>query len=300
MTFVVRGEGPFADYVRRALEYAQEHGIDLDGVEVEVVPDQSVASTGFASFTEHLGGLKFRIRYDPRYANEPVLASHEAGHVAKWTWDYKKRGGVQYNPNIDELLAEAFGAVTARQLYGWPVTFKGAPLNLTKVLPGRATYITATVDGKPVVVKVPEWGDYMSRYRAAILVSPYFYNMTNWSYVLGNFTSMPEDVIETVYRAWQSGAVETVPGWGAVWRRTPTWTWPSVDNSQTTGNKNQEPTSTTQTTANETRSVNTKTVSGDTQKTNASITATTNTTTTGSTLPSGVVPTPKSLEILIC
>jgi hypothetical protein len=291
MPFVVRGEGPFADYVRKALEYAQQHGIDVDGVEVDVVPDTSIASTGFASFTEHIDGLKFRIRYDPRYAGDPVLASHEAGHVAKWTWDYKKRGGVQYVPDIDELLAEAFGSVVARQLYGWPVTFKGAPLNLTQVLPKQTTYITATVDGKPVTVKIPEWGDYMSRYRAAILASPYFYNVTNWSYVLGNFTAAPENAIETVYNAWRSGAVETVPGWGAVWRRTPTWTWSPTYDGQTSGN------SQTTTTTNTRQTMQTpttggdviKTASGDTQKTDASVTSTTAVNMTGSTPPSGVI-----------
>lgn len=230
MPFVVKGEGPFADYVRKALEYAQQHGIDLSGVEVEVVPDTSIVGAG--AYTEHLGGLRFRIRYNPRYANDPVLASHEAGHVAKWTWDYKKRGGVQYVPDIDELLAEALGAVTARQLYGRYVTFKGAPMNLTQVLPKQTTYITTIVDGKPITIKLPEWFDNMNRYRAGILVSPYFYNVTNWAHVFGNFTAMPGDVIETIHNAWKSGAVEVVPGWGAVWRTTPTWTW--TDNTTNT------------------------------------------------------------------
>jgi hypothetical protein len=227
--FVVRGEGPFADAVRRALEYAQSRGVDLSGVEVEVVPDPSITDAG--AYTEHHGGLRFRIRYNPRSASDPVLASHEAGHVAYWTWQNKKRGGVQYVPDVDEPLAEAFGSVTARQLFGWPVTFKGAPLNLTQVLPARTTYITTTVDGKPVVVKVPEWGDYKSRYKAGIFLSPYFYNVTNWSHVFGNVTAMPGDVIETIHKAWKEGAVETVPGWGAVWRTTPTWSWTDTDTS---------------------------------------------------------------------
>jgi hypothetical protein len=236
---VVRGEGPFADAVRRALEYVQGRGVDLSGVEVEVVPDHSI--TDFGAYTEHLGGLKFRIRYSPRYAGDPVLAAHEAGHVAYWTWQSKKSGGVRYVPDIDELLAEALGAVTARKLFGVPVTFKGAPLNLTQILPQRFTYITDTVDGKPIAIKVPEFGDYMSRYRAGIFLSPYFYNVTNWSHVFGNFTAMPGDVIKTVHKAWKEGAVEVVPGWGAVWRTTPTWSWPD-----TSVNKNIDDVSTQQ------------------------------------------------------
>jgi hypothetical protein len=232
----VLGEGPFADAVRKALEYAQSRGVDLSGVEVEVVPDPSITDAG--AYTEPLGGLRFRIRYNPRYAGDVVLASHEAGHVAYWTWQNRKRGGVQYVPDVDEPLAEAFGAVIARQLFGWPVTFKGAPLNLTQVLPQRTTYITATVGGKPVAVKVPEWGDYRSRYKAGIFLSPYFYNMTNWSHVFGNFTAMPGDVIETVHKAWLEGAVETVPGWGAVWRTTPTWSWPPNENTDTSQQRN--------------------------------------------------------------
>lgn len=275
--YVVRGEGPFADAVRKALEYAQSHGVDLSGVEVEVVPDPSITDAG--AYTDHLGGLRFRIRYRPDTAGDKVLASHEAGHVAKWAWEYKKRGGTQYNPNVDEPLAEAFGAVIARLLYGWPVTFKGAPMNLTQVLPQRTTYITVTVDGKPITVKVPEWGDYRSRYRAGVFVAPYFYNMTNWAHVLGNFTAMPGDVIETVHKAWQSGAVEAVPGWGPVWRTTPTWTWTPANNNQTTDNKNQTQTTTTTTTGDETRNITSdtqnantpnKTITTNTQKTDTS------------------------------
>ena len=222
--FVIRGEGPFADAVRRTLEYAQNRGIDLSGVEVEVVPDPSI--TDFGAYTEHRGGLKFRIRYNPRYAGDPMLAAHEAGHVAYWSWAIKTdKTRFFNNPDVIEPLAEAFGAVVARQLYNWPVAFKGAPPNLTKILPERFTYITTTADGRPMVVKVPEWDDYMKRYRAGILLSPYFYNMTNWAHVFGNFTAAPADVIKTVHKAWQSGAVEVVPGWGAVWRREPTWNW---------------------------------------------------------------------------
>jgi hypothetical protein len=269
--FVVRGEGPFADAVRRALEYAQSRGVDLSGVEVEVVPDPSITDAG--AYTEHHGGLRFRIRYNPRYAGDVVLASHEAGHVAYWTWQNKKRGGVQYVPDVDEPLAEAFGAVIARQLFGWPVTFKGAPLNLTQVLPQRSTYITTTVDGKPVVVKVPEWGDYRSRYKAGIFLSPYFYNMTNWSYVFGNVTAMPGDVIETIHKAWKEGAVETVPGWGAVWRTTPTWSWPNENTSTSPQRNSVEPAK-----ANTTQNANAS--DAKTTPTNTVIT-----TTTGSTPP---------------
>ena len=222
--FIIKGKGPFADAVRRALEHAQSRGLDLSGVEVEVVPDPSI--TDFGAYAEHRGGLKFRIRYNPRYANDPVLAAHEAGHVAYWAWATKTGRTLFFNnPDVIEPLAEAFGAVVARQLYDERVTFKGAPQNLTQVLPQRTTYITATVGGKPIAVKVPEWGDYKSRYRAGILLSPYFYNMTNWAHVFGNFTAAPANVIETVHKAWRSGAVEVVPGWGAVWRREPTWSW---------------------------------------------------------------------------
>ena len=277
--FVVRGEGPFADAVRRALEYAQSHGVDLSGVEVEVVPDPLIRDAG--AYTDHLGGLRFRIRYNPRYASDKVLASHEAGHVAKWAWEYKKRGGTQYNPNVDEPLAEAFGAVIARLLYGWPVTFKGAPLNLTQVLPQRTAYITVTVDGKPIAVEVPEWGDYMSRYRAGILLSPYFYNVTNWAHVFGNFTAMPGDVIKTIHNAWRSGVVEVVPGWGAVWRTTPTWTWTPTNSNQTTDGKNQTQTTTTTTTGDETRN---SVANTDVQKTSTS--------TTGGTQPVAVLAQP--------
>jgi hypothetical protein len=276
MSFVVRGEGSFADAVRRALEYAQSRGVDLSGVEVEVVPDPSITDAG--AYTERLGDLKFRIRYNPRYASDVVLASHEAGHVAYWTWQSKKRGGVQYVPDVDEPLAEAFGAVTARQLFGWPVTFKGAPLNLTQVLPQRVTYITTTVDGKPIAVKVPKWGDYRSRYRAGILLSPYFYNMTNWTHVFGNVTAMPGDVIETIYKAWKEGAVETVPGWGAVWRTTPTWSWPSRNTDASPQQNSAEPAKTDTATPN-TQNAN----ASDTKKTTP--TNTTTTTTTGSTPP---------------
>ena len=269
---VVKGEGPFADAVRKALEHAQSRGVDLSGVEVEVVPDPSITDAG--AYTEHRGGLKFRIRYNPRYASDVVLASHEAGHVAYWTWQNKKRGGVQYVPDVDEPLAEAFGAVIARQLFGWPVTFKGAPLNLTQVLPQRTTYITVTVDGKPVVVKVPEWGDYRSRYRSGILLSPYFYNMTNWSHVFGNFTAMPGDVIETVYKAWKEGAVETVPGWGAVWRTTPTWSWPPNENTGTSPQRNSV----------ESAKINTQNANASDSKTTPTDAVIT-TTTTGSTPP---------------
>ncbi len=242
---VVRGEGPFADAVRRALEHAQSRGLDLSGVEVEVVPDPSIAD--FGAYTEHHGGLKFRIRYNPRYAGDRVLAAHEAGHVAYWTWAVKT-GKTHFfsNPDVIEPLAEAFGAVAARQLFGVPATFKGAPPNLTKILPERTTYITVTVGGKPTVVKVPEWGDYRSRYRAGILLSPYFYNMTNWAHVFGNFTAMPGDVIETVHKAWQSGAVEVVPGWGAVWRKEPTWSW---EDASTTASNVSTPTANTATRA---------------------------------------------------
>jgi hypothetical protein len=283
--YVVRGEGPFADAVRKALEYAQSHGVDLSGVEVEVVPDPSITDAG--AYTDHLGGLRFRIRYRPDAAGDRVLASHEAGHVAKWAWEYKKRGETQYIPNVDEPLAEAFGAVIARQLYGWPVTFKGAPMNLTQILPQRTTYITVTVDGKPITIKVPEWGDYRSRYKAGVFVAPYFYNVTNWAHVLGNFTAMPGDVIETVHKAWQSGAVEVVPGWGPVWRTTPTWTWTPTNNNQTTDNKNQTQTTTTTTTGDETRNSTTNT---DAQKTNTS------TATTSSTQPV-VVPTQPAADV---
>jgi len=255
---VVKGEGSFADNVRRVLEYARSRGIDLSGVEVEVVPDPSIRD--FGAYTEHLGGLRFRIRYNPRYTGDPVLAAHEAGHVAYWTWQRKKSGGGRYIPDIDELLAEALGAVAARQLFGVPVTFKGAPLNLTQLLPQRTTHITVTVDGKPMVVKAPEWGDlsrddYLKRYRAGILLSPYFYNVTNWAHVFGNFTAAPVDVIETVHRAWRSGAVEVVPGWGAVWRTTPTWSWPDASAEGTGG------TSTTQNPSGTTPPANTPNIS---------------------------------------
>ncbi len=229
--FVVKGEGPFADAVRRTLEYVQSRGVDLSGVEVEVVPDPSI--TGFGAYAEHLGGLKFRIRYHPRYAGDPVLAAHEAGHVAYWTWQHKKKGRVQYVPDIDELIAEGLGSVVVRKVFGIPVTFKGAPLNLTQVLPQRYTYVTVTVDGKPTVVKLPEWDDYRSRYRAGVFTAPYFYNVTNWAHVFGNFTAMPADVVRTVHDAWRSGAVEFVPGWGPVWRTTPTWTWTDASAGKT-------------------------------------------------------------------
>jgi hypothetical protein len=259
--FVIRGEGPFADAVRRTLEYAQSRGIDLSGVEVEVVPDPSIAD--FGAYTEHRGGLKFRIRYNPRYAGDPMLAAHEAGHVAYWSWAIKT-GKTRFfsNPDVIEPLAEAFGAVVARQLYNWPVAFKGAPPNLTKILPERFTYITTTADGRPMVVKVPEWDDYMKRYRAGILLSPYFYNMTNWAHVFGNFTAAPADVIKTVHKAWQSGAVEVVPGWGAVWRREPTWSWPTTDSALTQQRTNDNATSKTNTAA-----------ENNTQKSNAPIDA---------------------------
>jgi len=293
--YVVRGEGPFADAVRRALEYAQSRGVDLSGVEVEVVPDPSITDAG--AYTDHLGGLRFRIRYNPRYTSDKVLASHEAGHVAYWTWMAKNRGGVRYNPDIDEPLAEAFGAVVARLLYGWPVTFKGAPMNLTQVLPQRTTYITVTVDGKPITVKVPEWGDYRSRYRAGVFVAPYFYNVTNWAHVFGNYTAMPGDVIETVHKAWQSGAVEAMPGWGAVWRTTPTWTWTPTNNNQTTYNKNQTQTTTT-TAGNKTRSNTTTATTGDETRNSATNTDAqkTGTSTTGSTQPV-VVPTQPAADV---
>jgi len=290
MTLIVRGEGPFADAVRRALEYAQSRGVDLSGVEVEVVSDPSITDAG--AYTEHLGDLRFRIRYNPRYSGDKVLASHEAGHVAKWAWEYKKRGGMQYNPNIDEPLAEAFGSVVARSLYSWPVTFKGAPLNLTKVLPPHTTYITVTVDGKPIVVKMPEWSGNMERYRAGILLSPYFYNVTNWSHVFGNVTAMPGDVIETIHKAWQSGAVEVVPGWGGVWRTTPTWTW--APTSQTTSNKNQATAhQTTQTTA---TTAITTTTTGDNAKT-GSTPQVTNTATNSSAVQPKVVPTQPAVDV---
>jgi hypothetical protein len=236
---VIKGEGPFADAVRKAIKYAQRHGVDLSGVEVEVVADPSIKD--FGAYTEHLGGLKFRIRYNPRYANDVVLASHETGHVVYWAWAVKT-GKTHFfsDPNVIEPLAEAFGAVVARQVFGVPVTFKEAPHNLTQVLPERTTYVTVTVGGKPMAVKVPEWGDslsiddYMKRYRAGILLSPYFYNMTNWAHIFGNFTAMPADVIKTVHEAWRSGAVEVVPGWGAVWRREPMWSWsPKADSAFT-------------------------------------------------------------------
>jgi hypothetical protein len=224
---VVKGEGRFADAVRRALEYAQSRGVDLSGVEVEVVADPSVQD--FGAYTEHHGGLRFRIRYNPRYVNDVVLASHEAGHVAHWAWAVKTGRTLFFsNPNVIEPLAEAFGAVVARELFGVPVTFKGTPHNLTKILPESATYITVTVDGKPIAVKVPEWSDHRSRYRAGVFVAPYFYNVTNWAHVFGNFTAAPADIIETVHKAWQSRAVEFVPGWGPVWRKEPTWSWTDV------------------------------------------------------------------------
>ena len=230
---VVRGDGSFTGAVRKALEYAQNRGLDLSGVEVEVVADPSIKD--FGAYAEHLGGLRFRIRYHPRYANDVVLAAHEAGHVAYWAWA-TKTGMTHFfsNPDVIEPLAEAFGAVLARQVFGAPVTFKGAPANLTQVLPQRATYVTFTVGGKPTAVKVPEWDDYTSRYRAGILLSPYFHNMTNWGHVFGNFTAMPGDVFETVHKAWKSGAVEVVPDWGAVWRTTPTWSWTSAADSTST------------------------------------------------------------------
>jgi hypothetical protein len=38
-------------------------------------------------------------------------------------------------------------------------------------------------------------------------------------------TKVPVDkIIETVHTAWERGHVETVPGWGAVWRTQPAWT----------------------------------------------------------------------------
>jgi hypothetical protein len=237
----VKGESPFAYRVRKALEYAQSRGVDLSGVEVEVVEDPSVKD--FGAYAEHLGGLRFRIRYHPRYANDAVLAAHEAGHVAYWAWAVKT-GRTQFfnNPDIIEPLAEAFGAVAARQLFGVPVTFKGAPMNLTQALPQRYTYVTATVGSQPTAVKVPEWGDslsledYLKRYRAGVLLSPYFYNMTNWAHVFGNFTAMPGDVVETVHKAWRRGAVEVVPGWGAVWRTAPTWSWQDASSADEVSN----------------------------------------------------------------
>jgi len=241
----VKGEGPFAEAVRKVFGYAQSRGVDLSGVEVEVAADPSIKD--FGAYTEHLGGLKFRIRYNPRYANDVVLAAHEAGHVAYWAWAVKTgRTHFFSNPDVIEPLAEAFGAVTARRLFGVPVTFKDAPMNLTQALPQRTAYVTVTIGGKPTVVKVPEWGDslsiddYMKRYRAGILLSPYFYNMTNWAHVFGNFTAMPGDVIKTVHKAWQSGAVEVVPGWGAVWRTTPMWSWPADSTNKTTSTQIQQ------------------------------------------------------------
>jgi len=241
----VKGEGPFAEAVRKVFGYAQSRGVDLSGVEVEVAADPSIKD--FGAYTEHLGGLKFRIRYNPRYANDVVLAAHEAGHVAYWAWAVKTgRTHFFSNPDVIEPLAEAFGAVTARRLFGVPVTFKDAPMNLTQALPQRTAYVTVTIGGKPTVVKVPEWGDslsiddYMKRYRAGIFLSPYFYNMTNWAHVFGNFTAMPGDVIKTVHKAWQSGAVEVVPGWGAVWRVEPTWSWPADSTNKTNSTQIQQ------------------------------------------------------------
>ncbi|MFZ8810887.1 MAG: hypothetical protein ACO2PN_22610, partial [Pyrobaculum sp.] len=266
---VVKGEGRFADAVRRALEYAQSRGVDLSGVEVEVVADPSI--TDFGAYTEHHGGLRFRIRYNPRYANDVVLASHEAGHVAHWAWAVKSGRTLFFNePNVIEPLAEAFGAVVAKQLFGVPVTFKEAPHNLTKILPERTTYVTVTVDGKPVAVKVPEWSDYRSRYRAGVFVAPYFYNMTNWAHVLGNFTAAPADVIETVHKAWQSGAVEFVPGWGPVWRKEPTWKWPSTNRTSDGAGASTRGASTRQTTSDGVKSEANTAVVNNTQRTNDS------------------------------
>ena len=235
----VKGEGPFAETVRKALGYAQSRGVDLSGVEVEVAADPSIKD--FGAYTEHLGGLRFRIRYNPRYASNSLLAAHEAGHVAYWVWAVKTgRTHFFSNPDVIEPLAEAFGAVTARKLFGIPVTFKDAPTNLTQVLPQRSTYVTVTVGGKPTAVKVPEWDDYMSRYRAGILLSPYFHNMTNWAHIFGNFTAMPGDVIETVHKAWRDRAVEVVPDWGAVWRKEPTWSWPDDSADKSTSTQTQQ------------------------------------------------------------
>ena len=266
---VVKGEGRFADAVRRALEYAQSRGVDLSGVEVEVVADPSIKD--FGAYADHLGGLKFRIRYNPRYTNDVVLASHEAGHVAHWAWAVKT-GMTHFfgKPDVIEPLAEAFGAVVARQLFGVPVTFKEAPHNLTKILPERTTHVTVTVEGKPMPVKVPEWSDYRSRYRAGVFVAPYFYNMTNWAHVFGNFTAAPADVIETVHKAWQSGAVEVVPGWGPVWRKEPTWKWPSTNRTSDGAGASTHGASTRQTTSDGVKSEANTVVMNNTQRTNDS------------------------------
>jgi len=133
------------------------------------VPDSSITDAG--AYTEHRGGLKFRIRYNPRYASDVALASHEAGHVAYRTWAVKTGRSLFFsNPDVIEPLAEAFGAVVARQLFGWPVTFKGASLNLTQVLPPSNVqpprYFSTDITPSPAA---PEWSSYISGRRVLVV-----------------------------------------------------------------------------------------------------------------------------------
>jgi len=214
----VIGNGPFADAVRRVLEHAAERGVDLSGVVVTVVEDPGVD----AAITQYDGGLRYTIRYNPKYARDVMLAAHEAGHVAYSTWATKSgiRGGDVLVDQTPEALVQAFAEVAALQLFGRPAHFFNAPLNLTELLPQR--YLVGT-GGR----KIPVWGQpYDLRvYQAGLLFSPYFHNVTNWSHVFGNVTKVPVDkIIETVHTAWKYGYVETVPGWGAVWRTQPAWT----------------------------------------------------------------------------
>ena len=222
----VIGNGPFADAVRRVLEYAKERGVDLSGVMVTVVEDPSVPT----AVTQYDGRLRYAIRYNPRYARDAVLASHEAGHVAYFAWAEKAglNVGDIITDQTSEALAQALAEVASRQLFNRQARFFNAPLNLTELLPQR--YLVGT-GGR----KIPVWSDdrrdspaksYDLRvYQAGLLFSPYFYNVTNWSHVFGNVTKVPVDkVIETVHTAWERGHVETVPGWGAVWRTQPAWT----------------------------------------------------------------------------
>jgi len=222
----VIGNGPFADAVRKVLEHAAERGVDLSGVVVTVVEDPSVPT----AVTQYDGRLRYAIRYNPKYARDAVLASHEAGHVAYFAWAEKTglNVGDIITDQTSEALAQALAEVASRQLFGRPARFFNAPLNLTELLPQR--YLVGT-GGR----KIPVWSDdrrdspakpYDLRvYQAGLLFSPYFHNVTNWSHVFGNVTKVPVDkIIETVHTAWERGHVETVPGWGAVWRTQPAWT----------------------------------------------------------------------------